>query len=274
MALTPPAGKEQGLQEKLEQIGFKKNEAAVYVAVLELGEPMVGDVETQTGMHKQLIYNAAEHLLAEGLIEIAEIRGRKHFRATDPTLVEERLRQKTVLAHNVVSELLSAANKKRIADEVRVYRGKQNVQQYFLQSMRKQPEGSTLYVLGMESERYFQVMNRQEFPFEKFERTRVERKVKMQLVLFGNSAKEQELNIDRSRFALRLLAEPIATPFDFDIWHDHVGMLFYAEEPYVLDIMGQETVKGFQEYFRVLWNIAGNKKEEVVLPTEVTEGID
>lgn len=274
MALTPPSGKEQGLQEKLEQIGFKKNEASVYIAVLELGEPMVGVVEAQTGMHKQLIYNAAERLLAEGLIEITEIRGRKHFRATDPTLVEERLRQKTVLAHAVVGELLSAANKKRVADEVRVYRGKLDVQQYFLQSMRKQPEGSTLHVLGMESERYFDVMNRQGFPFEKFERTRVERKVKMKLVLFGNSAKEQELNKDRSRFELRLLTEPIATPFDFDIWHDHVGMLFYAEEPYVLDIMGQETVMGFQEYFRVLWNIAGNKREEAVLPTEITENID
>ncbi len=274
MALTPPAGKEKGLQEKLEQIGFKKNEAAVYVAVLELGEPMVGDVETQTGMHKQLIYNAAEHLLAQGLIEIAEIRGRKHFRATDPTLVEERLRQKAALAHNVVGELLSAANKKRVADEVRVYRGKQNVQQYFLHSMRKQPEGSTLHVLGMESERYFQIMNRQDFPFEKFERTRVERNVKMQLVLFGNPDRERALNENRKHFELRLLSEPITTPFDFDIWHDHVGMLFYAEDPYVLDIIGQETVKGFQEYFRVLWNVAGNKKETAGLPTEATENVD
>ncbi len=273
MSLTPSTNSGHSLLEKLEQIGFKKNEAAVYMAVLELGEPMVGDVETQTGMHKQLIYNAAEHLLTDGLIEIAEIRGRKHFRATDPTLVEERLRQKAVLAHDVVGELLSAANKKRTADEVRVYRGRQSVQQYFLQSMRKQPEESTLYVLGKESERYFQIMNRQEFPFEKFERTRTERNVTMKLVLFGDPEKERALNENRKYFDLRVLTEPITTPFDFDIWYDHVGMLFYAEEPYVLDIMGQETVKGFQEYFRVLWNTAGTKEQSPV-PTEATESID
>ena len=50
------------LEQELAQLGLKENEIKVYIAALELGEPAVGDIERQTALHKQLIYNAASSL--------------------------------------------------------------------------------------------------------------------------------------------------------------------------------------------------------------------
>ena len=51
------------IPKQLEELGLSKNEALVYLAVLELGEPGIGEVETQTNLHKQFSYQIARHVL-------------------------------------------------------------------------------------------------------------------------------------------------------------------------------------------------------------------
>ena len=58
------------LTEKLIGLGLKENEVSVYLATLELGESRVGEIEKKTGLHKQLIYNAAENLQSSALFPL------------------------------------------------------------------------------------------------------------------------------------------------------------------------------------------------------------
>ncbi|HBE89988.1 MAG: hypothetical protein A3E37_02020 [Candidatus Andersenbacteria bacterium RIFCSPHIGHO2_12_FULL_46_9] len=241
------------LEQELAQLGLKENEIKVYIAALELGEPAVGDIERQTALHKQLIYNAASSLQEKGLISIHEIRGRKRFSVSNPAALEEHARARLEKAQELVPHLFDRANKKRSADKVRTYRDVKGVQQYYLESIRRQPEKSEVYILGVNSERYFEIFVKDSMAYERFENSRIERNIKLNLLLFGAEEKEIELNKNRFTIDLRLLQEAVQGPMDIMIWHDHVGMLFYGAEPYVLDIMGQQTADGFRQYFKVLW---------------------
>lgn len=244
MALTIP--------NQLEELGLSKNEAVVYLAVLELGEPTVGDIEKQTSLHKQLIYNAADNLQERGLMAVNFVRQRRHFSVTDPAALEKQARENVAKARSLVTELYAVANKKRVADQTRIYKGVKGIQQYYNQSIRHQPKDSTICILGVDSKRYFEIFNPQEYPYQSFEQARLERRVTMKLILFGAKEQEIELNRGRKYFDLRLLRDENQAPIDIVIWHDRVALLFYAANPYLLDIVGQSTVEGFKQYFHVL----------------------
>lgn len=241
------------LEQELAQLGLKENEIQVYIATLELGECSVGNIEKQTGLHKQLIYNAASSLQDKGLMSIHEIRGRKKFNISDPGALEEHARARLKKAQALVPQLFDRANKKKASDKVRTYRNKKGVQQYYLESIRRQPEQSKVFILGVNSERYFKIFEKDGIPYERFENYRIERQVGLDILLFSAKETEIDLNKNRPHIDLRLLEGGVQGPMDIIIWHDHVGMLFYGDEPYVLDIVGQQTVEGYREYFNVLW---------------------
>jgi sugar-specific transcriptional regulator TrmB len=241
------------LEQELIKAGFNSNEAKVYLAVLELGEPMVGDIQQKTGLHKQIIYNTAKDLQNKGLLNIYEIRGRKRFRVSNPAALEEKARTRLEELEELVPKLLERAGKSQLEDEVRVYQGKKGIHQYYLEVTRKQPPGSETYILGVNSERYFEIFDKEGYAFRIMEEMRVEKKVIWKLLLFGPKEEEIRLNRGRPHVELRLLPDAIKAPNDIMIWHNRVGMLFYGEEPYVIDIMGPTVVEGFREYFNVFW---------------------
>ncbi len=241
------------LEQELQQLGLKENEVKVYLAVLSLGEPTVGDIERQIGMHKQLVYNAAERLQNEGLLSIHEIRGRKRFSVPNPAALEDRARASLQKTEKLVPQLMALANIKRAADDIRIYRGIKGVQHYYLETIKQQQTASEVLVLGVNSERYFEIFQPQESAFQTFEQTRTEQKITMKLLLFGKPDQESTLNAKRPHLELRLLSDIVQAPNDIMIWHNRVGMLFYGTEPYVLDLAGENTVEGFRQYFQVLW---------------------
>ncbi len=157
------------IEQELEQLGLKENEVRVYLAVLGLGEPLVGDIEKQTGLHKQLIYNAAEKLHTEGLLSIHEIRGRKRFSVPNPAALEERAKAYLQKTQQLIPQLMDLANVKRAADDIRIYRSVKGVQHYYLETIKQQPSGSEVLVLGVNSERYFEIFQPQEAAFQNFE---------------------------------------------------------------------------------------------------------
>jgi len=242
--------------EDLKALGLTETQGKVYLAILSLGEPTVGGVERITHLHKQLIYNAATKLQETGLIAIRELRGRKRFSAENPEQLEARAREQLKAAQSVVPRLHELANADRAEEKVRMYRGEAGVRQYYLDSIRRQPKHSTVSILGVDSKRYFSIFPPDEFHFQRFEAVRDEKTISLQLLLAGTQETEIALNRSRRLLQLKSIEENVYGPMDLMIWHEHVGMLFYGPEPYVISIIGKETVQGFSEYYQVLWNMS------------------
>lgn len=247
------------LEQDLAQLGLKENEVKVYLAALEMGESTVGKIERHTNLHKQLIYNAADSLQDRGLLCINEVNGRKRFSVMDPTALEEQAKARVAKARQITPRLFELANQQRSTDKVRVFRDLKSIQQYYLESTRNQPASSEVFILGVSSRRFFEIFDQQSFAYQRLEQLRTSRHINWNIILFAGKEEEATLNKRRSLVQIKLISEAVQAPIDMMIWHNHVGLLFYGAEPYVLDISGQETAKGFKEYFQVLWN-----KSEVI----------
>ncbi len=241
------------LEKTLAEIGLSKNEIAVYIAVIKLGESNIGKIEQGTGLHKQLIYNAARELQDKNLISVKEIRGKRVFSAENPNALENFAKYRLEIAKKAVPTLFELANISHQAESVRVYKDIKGVHQYYIDSIGKEPEEAVVEILGVQSARYFEIFKKDERPFQLFEQTRVASSIKIHLLLFGAKDEEIKSNAERPYVEMRILKEKIATPMDIVVWHDHVGMLFYGAEPYVLDITGKDIVQGFKAYFDILW---------------------
>lgn len=241
------------LQRDLIDLGFKENDAAVYVAVLELGEPGIGEIEKATGLHKQLIYLSAQRLEKEGLMSVHEIRGRRHFSVSNPSALEDKARAQLERTEQIVPLLFEKASKKRAAEDVRVYRGIAGVRHYYREVVRALPRNEVVRIIGIRSHQYYEIMPQDGPDFRFMEEMRMKNHLTWRLLLFSEAAVEAAFNEKRKLVELKVMSDPVAATNDIMIWHDRVGLLFYAEEPYVLDLAGPQTVQGFREYFDVLW---------------------
>ena len=230
------------LTEKLIGLGLKENEVSVYLATLELGESRVGEIEKKTGLHKQLIYNAAENLQSSGLLSVYEVNGRKRFAIQDPGAIEERAQLKLQEAQAVIPELIELAGSRRASGKLRVWRGQNGVQQYYLETLRKQPSNSTVKILGVTSDRFFKIFPRGSFAYDRMEDLRQQKKISWQVILFSAEAEENVHNEGRRLLEIRVMKQVIHSPIDVMIWNDRIGILIYDDEPYALDIAGALTL--------------------------------
>ena len=81
----------------LQTIGLSDKEAAVYLALLELGSANAQNVSTQAKVKRGTVYTIIESLMKKGLVSTAEVSCKQMFFAEDPSkldaLLEERRRE-------------------------------------------------------------------------------------------------------------------------------------------------------------------------------------
>lgn len=247
------------LEQRLEALGLNPNEARVYLAGLKLGETTIGDLQRQSNLHKQLVYNATEKLQNEGLLIISKVRGRRHFTAADPSILEQRVEERLGAVRGLLPALYEVASTKKQKDLVHTYHGLAAVQQYYQQSMRVQPEKTPVSVSGIGGQKFFELWQPENPYLRLFEDTRLNRNIRLQMIFFVANDEESK-NIpgvrDRKNLAARAVVGSTQVPIDIVVWHSHVGLLLYGKEPHLIDIAGEQAVAAFQTYFDLLWKDA------------------
>lgn len=247
------------LEGRLEALGLSPNEAKVYLAALKLGETTIGDLQRESGLHKQLVYNATDILQQAGLLVISEVRGRKHFMAADPSVLEKRIEERLGAVRGLLPALYQVASTKKEKDLVRTYHGLQAVQQYYQESVRTQPEGSFTLVTGVGGQRFFDLWKIDNPYFQRYEGMRNERNISLKLLFFLAQEEDEKTLVgvkSRKNIEVRVIRDANQAPIDIVVWTNHVGLTLYGHEPYLIDIAGESVVKTFQKFFELFWETA------------------
>lgn len=238
--------------EELIDLGFKPAHAQVYVALLDLGYAHIADIVDRTRLHKQIVYTAAEHLAQQKYVSISEEKSGRVFRPLSPRHLirthQEALRQAEQLAPRLEEKMLHVHS----ADNVLVHRGSEAIVAYYIAAMEAMRARGYVYIVGMDSGRYFAIMQQAASAYRRFETLRTEKRVELRLLLSGMKASEEEYNVGRPFVTLFTLPADFQSPHDIMVWQDRVGLLFYGANPYVLDIREPSAVEGFRAYCRVL----------------------
>lgn len=119
------------LLTKLNELGFKSDEARVYIAVLELGGSYVSVIAKKANVHRVNCYKILDDLVKKGLLYSFTKNGVKNYAVENPRIIlqqqEERLEQTKLL----LPELLSVTNSLAYKPKIQYYEGRDGIKNIF-----------------------------------------------------------------------------------------------------------------------------------------------
>ena len=131
------------IEEALRSIGLAQNEIKIYLALLELGPALMGQICGKTKIHRRNVYDSIEMLKDKGFVSSTIINNRNVFEAVNPKRILDILDEKKTDIQSILPKLLAKQNKKPIS--VRVYTGLNGRKVVFEDKLKYEGEQ---YVLG------------------------------------------------------------------------------------------------------------------------------
>lgn len=131
----------------LRGIGFSKNEATVYLAVLELGPSSIWEISKKSGIKRPTCYVLLEELSIKGFAGSANDGKKIIYSVISPKQlirVGENRYDKLISATNQLEALASKSSEK---PRIRIYEGWEGIKQIYNQAL-EQPKGSDFLLSG------------------------------------------------------------------------------------------------------------------------------
>lgn len=233
--------------EDLLQLGFLKNEAMVYLALVELGQSPAGEVIKKTSLHRNIVYETLDKLIAKKMVMKIVKRNIAIFAPTDPARILELQKEKLAVAQEVVPKLTSIANVKQ---EIVVYEGLEGFQNFSLNYVNRMHENSTIYVLGAIGDQWFEFMGNKHHRFEKI---RKQKNILMKMVEYHASKLDKQKTDNDELYEVRVIPTNLETPANMLIMEDYIAMQIFSEPFSVIEIKNPALAKAYLNYFNLLW---------------------
>src|SRR3989338_3456647 len=238
--------------EELEEIGLTRNEAKIYLALIELGSASSSQIIQKTGFHRAIVYDLLEKLSARGLVGYV-IQGRKKsFEATNPQRLLDILREKEERINSILPRLLELSRFRSKLD-VKIYKGREGIKTVYEDILRTAPKEWLSMGSGGET---YQVLP---FFLEQFHKKRIKAKINAKGLLLNTvKSKKRGLQIEKLELTtIKYLPKDLKTPTVINIYNDKVTLYSVTAEqiPFVILIENKELSKSFREYFEWLWEI-------------------
>ncbi len=235
------------LEQNLEQIGFKKNEAIVYIALQKCGRARAYDLIKDTGLHRNLVYQSLASLIERRLIAKLEEEGISIFQPLDPSELLHALERETETTKQVVSELKDIASQAK--QSIFAFEGNAGFRSAFWNMIETLKAGDELLVMGIfDVDAEFQEMIRE------FHTKRAEKGIKAKILINAHAKAVGEMLAQIELTTVRYLKEGIVTPAVFFIYK-HKVMISLPNQRTFFRIENQEAADAFCVYFNSQWTM-------------------
>lgn len=245
------------MQEKLEKLGFSKNEALVFLALLEIGQTTTGAIIKKLGIHRNIVYEVLDKLEKRGLVVETTISGKKHFQVINPNKILDLEKERLSVAQSVVPELSKIQRKEK--QEISVHQGIKEFKELRQNVFKESPKGSTIYILNALGKFYYEVTKKF---ITKLEDARIRKDITQKLLISTKDYKEsfhnlKNLGIDQLKTEWRTMPKDFRSPASILMYLDKVIFQIIPEEdptnPTAIVIKNKELAESYKAYFEMLW---------------------
>jgi len=228
--------------QELKEAGLTENESKVYIALVESGPSLAGQISRKTGLHRRTVYDVTEMLIKKALIGYILKNNRRYFEASNPKRIIEILEEKQELLTPVVADLLSKYNSKKEKQETNFYKGKEGLKAIF----EDQLNYKEILILGA-SPKAYEILN---YYFKWYDKRRVKKKINVKIIAFDKKIKDIPLS------EIRYLPKKYQSPVAINIYGSKTAIILWAKDPLVIAIREKEIAKSYRTYFELMWKIA------------------
>ncbi len=238
-----------GQLEALKQLGLSEGEAKVYLALADLGEASVGEIQKIVKIHRTTIYDYLEKLANKGLVSHSILNRTKRYFPTDPKNILLYVKHKQELAEQVMRELASK-NKKMHRLKVEVLSGNQGFRMLLndiLQSGEKEFIG-----FGIDEKMFISA-----FPphyIEKFFKKEMELGIRERMITFEGA----EYTAKHKHIQYAFLPKKYFSPIPIAIYANKIAMIVWEPKSVIL-ITNAELADSYRKYFELMWKTCKEK---------------
>jgi len=236
---------------QLQELSFSPNEAKVYSALLEIGQTSAGEVIKKVQLHRSVVYETLDKLIARKLVFRLEKNKISYFQVADPARILTNIESQKSIAKKLVPLLKKSFDE--TLPEITIYEGVESYKKFWLDSVKRLPVGGTDYVAGSMGNAWYDVMGRDH---KKYLDTRIKRKIKLKMIIFQKDDVEIEMLKKYPKLhEYRLVNKKFEREGNFNVFENESVILQSITEPMVIEIKNKTLVRVFRNLFDILWEM-------------------
>jgi len=246
------------LKKSLVELGFSKNEAVVYVALVELGITQAGPLVKRTKLHRMLVYNALDRFVDVGYATVVRKKNIQLFQATDPAIIVEEIQKKQALAQSILKDIRKLQQTQPEAVTVRTLVGREGFvtnMKDIVESTARQKDKTMRIIGGARDTEFYEVIGDWYKDY-----TVMNEKYGIRKLLVApesHSAGFKKNFAMEKNTELRTLPGGLNTPLYTRITEEMVSFEMYKPEILVIQIRNSRIAKNYLDSFELLWKTAG-----------------
>jgi len=237
--------------EALEGLGLTRNEAIIYLTLLDLGKSHIGQITEKTRMHRRTIYDCLERLKDRGLVSFI-IEGKiRFFIATNPNKLREIIKEKQTKIEEILPKLFEISKGSKVKTEVSVHKGKEGLKNIMEDIIKSKPKIWYSLTSSAKAGEVFPVYLYQ------FHARRVKESIILKII-FGRNEKaiKRARELEKTPLTeVRFNDARYVIPISIWLYNDKLALMLWDSETGIL-IENKETAETFKNYFEVLWKIS------------------
>jgi sugar-specific transcriptional regulator TrmB len=247
---------------QLQELGLTKNEAKVYLALLDIGLTTTSKIIKKIGINTSKVYESLERLLKKGLVSYTIIKNKKHWQAEDPqqltTFLEEQKKhidEKQKQINKVIPQLQTLQKINPAVSEYRIFEGIKGIKTAREEALKILKPGDTFYLI-LSTYPKIDTLNAY---YADFQEKRAKKGIKYKAI-FNNLFKESAERMKKlANSEVRYAVPTVFAPTWTEIYGDCVCIGVMGSKPSVFVIKNADVAKGYRELFDNLWKQIKNE---------------
>ncbi len=237
----------------LEKLGLNKNEAIVFIALINLGESTGGELIKKTSFHRNIIYDNLDKLLDKGLVSYISKSGVRYYKISSSNAImdfiqfqKKEIDEKQIIAKKIVQEISSEEKKEKFRSGAQLFEGILGYKTMMKDTLK---ENKDYVVFGCPGESVSLIG---EDWWKNYELKRIEKRIKVRMI-FNKDLKKYGNSILNDLTKIRYFSEEFEGLTETMVYGDKVGIIVWTEKPVVTLIENKEAAKSYLKYFNLLW---------------------
>lgn len=234
------------IEDILRNFGLSKNEAKIYLALLELGPSLIGKICVKTKIHRRNVYDSIEMLKDKGFVSSVTSNNRNIFDAFNPNKLIDMLDEKKAEIKSALSYF--PVNPKKTS--VRIYAGQNGRKLVFEDKLKCKGEQ---YVLGAN-----EPSGKSSNYVENYHIRRIAAKIPLKMLFIHSDLKSAKKFKNYKFVKVRILPDIFNLPIAINIYSNKTAILLQSGsiEPITILVEDRDLAKTFKAYFNSLWKMS------------------
>ncbi|MFC1697052.1 TrmB family transcriptional regulator [Nanoarchaeota archaeon] len=244
----------------LYDIGFKKNEAKVYLSLVKLGESTACKIADVSKIYRANVYEALENLIKKGVVTYIIKKNVKHFYATDPENLINDFKSKEAKLKHIIPQLKINHTLAEKKGEAHVYEGIKPFFDIYYGFLRF---NEPILVWGIPKI----AIPKFKYMIDNYHRERIKKKI-VKKHIYNSDATERINFVNSMEYTeARTLPPEFDSQVETAVCGDEVIIVDWNDPVTVILIKNKNLANSYKKYFEILYDkaIPGKKVKKVKL---------